>query len=82
MPSWAPQLRYAPPGAQLGGEAVNALTFKLDQSVEAGHGRSRIFVWIGPSRMSNSVSRKSSGNGHPDFILKGIGPADQAWGQS
>ena len=33
----AARLRYAPPGGQLGGAIVNALTFELDQSVGAGH---------------------------------------------
>ena len=32
----AARLRYAPQVAQLGGETINALTFKLDQSVGAG----------------------------------------------
>ena len=38
-PNLAARLRYAPPVTQLGREAVNALTFELDQSPGAGHSR-------------------------------------------
>ena len=37
----AAQLRYAPPVIQLGGETVNALTFKPDRSTGAGQQLSR-----------------------------------------
>ena len=42
----AARLRYVPPAIQMGGETVNALTFKLDQSVGAGQWLSGIGVLV------------------------------------
>ena len=58
-----PVLRYAPPVTQLGGETVNALTSKLDQSTGAGQGRGGLCLYINSG--SRSLGAGESGLRRP-----------------
>ena len=60
----AARLRSAPPATQLGGETAHALTFKLDQSVGAGHRRSRHRRGGGGRTASRRQGRHQDDRGH------------------
>ena len=71
----AARLRSNPPVTQLGGEAVNALTFKLDKSPGAGQRCLREFVAV-PVKRRTSRPRPS----HAPGMARGSGPPNSSAG--
>ena len=66
-----PVLRYAPPVTQLGGETVNALTSKLDQSTGAGQGRGGLCLYINSGSWSLGAGESGLRRPLPVDILTG-----------